>query len=68
MDEDELKDSDFKKMWERESNELHDLCYKGVPAISTELLTGYRALIWASALHDRHIATLEAKLKTVGVN
>ncbi|HUV46306.1 MAG TPA: hypothetical protein VMW45_04490 [Dehalococcoidia bacterium] len=68
MNEDELEDKDFRKMWERLEEEVSGLKRRDVLTVNTNILGDYMFYIRRVAEHERTIELLEAKLKIAGVS
>ena len=64
----ELEDKDFKKMWERLLEEFKTLNNGDVESIHPQIVLDYMVFIRQIAIYNKHLATLEAKLKIAGVS
>ena len=68
MEETELEDKDYKRMWDRLTDNMRWLSVEGVASINTALVAGYMKFIEQAVGDERTIANLEAKLKALGVS
>jgi len=68
LDTEYLEDADYKKMWDKLSDNMRWLSVEGVASINTALVAGYMKFIGQAVGDERTIANLEAKLKALGVS
>ena len=66
MEETELEDKDYKRMWGRLSDEMRGLRTKGVASINREVVEGYMGFIKQAVGYERKIDDLETYLIKAG--